>query len=192
MELQEVFELSFAILGSLGGGGAIIFGFSGWLGKVWANRLMEKEKAGYAQEIESLRSRLTRDAESYKIKLKKSEFLFQKEFEAASEFVALKQRFSPAYSYPDMEWYDACNEIAGDFDKIEVALISYLSKHGAVLKPGAKELLGLSIGISGKNKFEIIFPDVPDHVNKAADELYDNILKIEEILLQQVYSQSSA
>ena len=34
MELREVLELSGVILGSLGSGAAIIFGFSSWLGKV--------------------------------------------------------------------------------------------------------------------------------------------------------------
>jgi hypothetical protein len=190
-ELKDLLELSGVILGSLGGGAAIIFGFSNWLGKVWANRLMTKEKAEYAQELESLRNRLTQDTESYKIKLKKSEFLFQKEFEAASEFVALKQSFLPTYNQPNMDWYDACDEIAQDFYKIEMALNSYLSKHGAVLKSEVKDLLSLSISIAGENKFEIANPDVPENANKAADELYENLREVEKSLLEQVHSQSS-
>ena len=191
MELKEVLELSGVILGSLGGAAAIIFGFSSWLGKVWANRLMTKEKAEYAQELESLRNRLTQDTESYKIKLKKSEFLFQKEYEAVSEFVALKRSFMPTYSHPNMDWYEACDEIAHDFHKIEIALGSYLSKHGAVLKPEVKELLSYSIGVAGENKFEITSPEVPRNANKAADELYEKLGKAEESLLEQVHSQSS-
>ncbi|MEA3404506.1 MAG: hypothetical protein U9R28_02065 [Pseudomonadota bacterium] len=191
MQLQEIIELSGVILGSLGGGAAIVFGFSSWLGKVWANRLMDKEKAQHSQELESLRSRLTQDTESYKIKLKKSEFLFQKEFEAASEFVALKRSFLPTYSHPDMDWYEACDQMAHDLHKIEMTLGAYLSKHGAVLKSEVKELLSLSIGIAGENGFEITDPDVPSHVNKAVDELYKNLEKAEESLLQQVHSQSS-
>lgn len=191
MQLQEALELSGVILGSLGGGAAIIFGFSSWLGKVWANRLMEKEKAAHAQELESLRSRLTQDTESYKIKLKKSEFLFQKEFEAASEFVALKRSFLPTYSHPDMDWYEACDEIAHDFHKIETALGAYLSKHGAVLKSEVKELLSHSIVIAGEHKFEITNPDVPRHANKAANDLYNKLEEAEKSLMLQVHSQSS-
>jgi hypothetical protein len=97
MELSEMFKLVGAILVSLGGGAAIIFGFSNWLGKVWANRLMEKEKATHARELESLRNQLTQDTESYKVKLKKSEFIFQKEYEAVSEFVLLKRSFLPTF-----------------------------------------------------------------------------------------------
>jgi len=153
MELKEILELSGVILGSLGGGAAIIFGFSSWLGKVWANRLMTKEKAEYAQELESLRNRLTQETESYKIKLKKSEFIFEKEYEATLEFVALKRNFLPTYSHPDMDWYEACDDIAHDFHKIETALGTFLSKHGAVLSSEVKDLLSHSIGVAGENKF---------------------------------------
>jgi len=191
MELNDLLELSGVVLGSLGGAAAIIFGFSSWLGKVWANRLMTKEKAEYAQELESLRNRLTQDTESYKIKLKKSEFLFQKEYEAASEFVALKRSFLPTYLHPDMDWYEACDEIAHDFHKIEIALGAYLSKHGAVLKQEVKDLLSHSIGMAGESKFEITSPEVPSNANKAADGLYKNLEEVENKLLKQVHSQSS-
>lgn len=191
MALKDILELSGVILASLGGGAAIVFGFSSWLGKVWANRLMTKEKAEYAQELESLRSRLTQDTESYKIKLKKSEFIFQKEYEAASEFVALKRSFLPTYSHPDMDWYEACDEIAHDFHKIENALGAYLSKHGAVLKPVVKELLSHAIGVAGENKFEITSPEVPSAANEVANELYEKLERAETCLLEQVHSQSS-
>jgi len=191
MEFKEILELSGVILGSLGGGAAIIFGFSSWLGKVWANRLMAKEKTEHAQELESLRSRLTQDTERYKIKLKKSEFLFQKEFEAASEFVALKRSFLPNYSHPNMDWYEACDAIAHDLHKIEIALGNYLSKHGAVLKSDVKELLSQSIGIAGENGFEITTQDVPKEANTAVDEIFKKLEKIEENILQLVHSQSS-
>jgi hypothetical protein len=194
METQELLELSGVILGSLGGGAAIIFGFSSWLGKVWANRLMTKEKAEYAQELESLRNRLTQDTESYKIKLKKSEFLFQKEYEAASEFVALKWSFLPTYSHPGMDWHEACDEIAHNFHKIEKSLGAYVSKHGAVLKHEVQNHIGNAIGLAGENKFEVTSPEVPDVANKAASDIFGEdgeLDKAEKLLLNQVHSQSS-
>lgn len=191
MELKELLEIAGMILGSLGGGAAIIFGFSSWLGKVWANRLMEKEKAEHTRELESLRNRLTQDTESYKVKLKKSEFIFEKEYEAASEFVSLKRSFVPTYSHPNMDWYEACDEIAHNFHRIETALGSYLSKHGAVLTKETKDLLSYSIGIAGENKFDITSPDVPKEANTAADNLFKKLDEAEECLLNQVHSQSS-
>ena len=191
MKLKEVLELAGATLASLGGGAAIIFGFSNWLGKVWANRIMTKEKAEYAKELESLRNRLTHDIESYKIKLKKSEFIFQKEFEAASEFVAMLRSFLPSYRHPDMCWNEACDEIAQDFEKIETALGAYLSKHGAVLQDEIKEIIGCCIGIAGENQFKVTSLGVTGEANKAADKLYKKLQVAEKYLLKQVHSQSS-
>jgi len=71
-------EIVLSVLGALGGGAVIIGGFAHWLGNLWAKRLIQGEKA-----------KLDTELESYKVKLKKSEFIFQKEFEAASELVEL-------------------------------------------------------------------------------------------------------
>jgi len=194
MSAHELFELSGAVLASLGGGAAIIFGFSSWLGKVWANRLMTKEKAEYAQELESLRNRLTQDTESYKIKLKKSEFVFQKEYEATSEFIALKWSFLPTYSHPDMDWYEACDEIAHNFEKIEKSLTAFISKHGAILKQDVRDHIGNAICLAGEHKFQITNLEVPRSANSAADKIFNEGGELEEsekLLLNQVHSQSS-
>ncbi|MFT7006761.1 MAG: hypothetical protein ACJAXJ_001269 [Colwellia sp.] len=191
MEFKDVLELSGVILGTLGGGAVIVFGFSSWLGKVWAYRLMEKEKADHARELESFRSKLMLDTESHKVKLKKSEFIFQKEYEAASEFVSLKRSFLPTYSHPNMEWYDVCDKIAQDFHKIESAVGSFISNHGAVLNKEVKDLLSYSIGIAGENKFDITRQEVPRTANDAADKLFENLERAEKCMIEQVHSQSS-
>lgn len=41
---MQWFELSGAILFSIGTAGAILFALSSWLGKVWANRILEQER----------------------------------------------------------------------------------------------------------------------------------------------------
>ncbi|WP_077341740.1 hypothetical protein [Pseudocolwellia agarivorans] len=51
----EVFEIAQAVLLSIGGGSLIIAVFSTWLGKVWANRILETDRNKYAQEMESIR-----------------------------------------------------------------------------------------------------------------------------------------
>ncbi len=92
---------------------------------------------------------------------------------------------------PDMGWGEACDEIVRCFPGIEIALGAYLSKHGAVLKPEVKGLLGSSIGIAGEYKFESSNSGISSHANLAAAELYKKLDEAEESLLQQVYSQSS-
>lgn len=63
MQLKEVIEIAAAVVASLGGGGAIVMALSSWLGKVWANRILEAEKAAHQKEIESYKSELQKELE---------------------------------------------------------------------------------------------------------------------------------
>ncbi len=45
MELQKLFSIISAILASLGGGALIVFALSKWLGGIWAERIINNEKA---------------------------------------------------------------------------------------------------------------------------------------------------
>lgn len=188
---KEIFEIAGLVVGSLGGGAAIVFGFSNFLGKVWANRLMTKEKAEYARELASLRNDLVQETESYKLKLKKSELIFEKEFEAASRFVALRRSFMPTYSHPEKDWSEACDEIAQNFEKIAEELNAYLAEFGAVLQDDAKDIISKCKTIAAINKFEADSTSVSMKANMAADELYDKLEDAEKALLEQVHSQST-
>lgn len=66
MEIKEVFEIAGAILASLGGGSAIVLGLSSWLGKVWANRILENEKAEHSKDLEQYKRELTEELEKIK------------------------------------------------------------------------------------------------------------------------------
>jgi hypothetical protein len=57
--MKEIFKIVSAVLISIGGGGAIVFALSSWLGKVWANRILEKEKKEHQLEIENYKSQLS-------------------------------------------------------------------------------------------------------------------------------------
>lgn len=58
MTLEDVAKIVFALLASVGGGGAIVLGLSGYLGKIWANRLMAREQAEHNHALETLRADL--------------------------------------------------------------------------------------------------------------------------------------
>lgn len=55
---MPVWEIVAAIIASFGGAGAIILALSAWLGKVWANRIMQGDKAKHDRELEELRAEL--------------------------------------------------------------------------------------------------------------------------------------
>ena len=63
MSVTDVFKISAAILGSVSGAAAIIFGLSSWLGKVWANRILEKDKLKYTSELEKIKAKLQTESQ---------------------------------------------------------------------------------------------------------------------------------
>lgn len=191
MEVKDVLMVSGALIVSLGGGFGVVLSLSSWLGKVWANRLMARDTATHAQELATSKKNLEEDIESYKIRLKKSEFIFQKEFEAASEFVGMLRNFEPLRSRPQMDLNDACDDIAQNLGEIEEKLKTFLTKHGAVLQKETKEAICTCIGIAGEHKFMNASPDVPCEANEAACNLYQRLYEVEECLLKQVHSQAS-
>src|SRR5262245_5066555 len=63
MTASDVLSIAATVVGALGGGAAIVFALSSWLGKVWANRLMEADKARHVRDLKGLESELSRAAE---------------------------------------------------------------------------------------------------------------------------------
>ena len=57
-DVPAVIATAATILAGLGGGGAIVAGLSNWLGRVWAERMMGKERAKHDQELAKLRADL--------------------------------------------------------------------------------------------------------------------------------------
>jgi cell division protein FtsB len=56
MNWEKIYKLSAAILTSIGSASLIIFALSSWLGKVWANRILEQEKKEHSKDIEQYKS----------------------------------------------------------------------------------------------------------------------------------------
>jgi hypothetical protein len=54
----EVFQVAATVLVALGGGGAIIAGMSSWLGKLWADRLLERERVTNEGVLEAYKREL--------------------------------------------------------------------------------------------------------------------------------------
>src|SRR5208283_75917 len=106
-----------------------------------ANRTIEGRKAELNQELERIKAELSRETETHKLKLKKLELIFNKELDAASEFMKTHREIRPSYSHPDMDWDDASMDVLQRLDKIEIDLISFLVKYGAVITKSAREQL---------------------------------------------------
>jgi len=54
----EVLKVATTIIAAVGVSGGIIATFASWLGRVWANNLMEKDRHRHSEELENLRANL--------------------------------------------------------------------------------------------------------------------------------------
>lgn len=106
MDIEVVFQLAAAVLVSVGGGGVIVLGLSGWLGKVWAERLMARETQNHRVELEKLRAELQtaadRHAQNYRHKIE----LYK---EVANPLIELivKAQHNGSLSKDDLQNFDA-------------------------------------------------------------------------------------
>jgi hypothetical protein len=180
MTFTDAAKLAGALIVSLGGAGAIILGLSNWIGGLLANRYVERVKGEIAKELED-----------FKTRLKKSEFVFQKQYEAASSFVALKSDILPTHRFPEMEWTDACENIAEKFDKVERQLRTFVSVHGAVLSSEALKRIESAEARAGEGKFEVHGDEVSREGTELADEMWDDLKAVEELLLKEVRTQAA-
>jgi hypothetical protein len=64
-EASAVLTASANVLTLLGGFAVVVGGLSAWLGKVWANRISQRENAALTAELETLRVKLNQLAEEH-------------------------------------------------------------------------------------------------------------------------------
>ncbi|EJC1211840.1 hypothetical protein [Vibrio parahaemolyticus] len=187
MDIQSVTTTALAILGSIGGGGAIIMAFSSYFGKLWANKMMEKDKNQYARDLEKLKSEMMADLEQHKVALKKSEIIFQKTLDSANEFSFIFHKLIPERTCLSMDYSDVCNFIALKFEDIEKDLSVFLNLNSVILPTEVRKLLEHSQNIASEGKL-IVTP--PDDLNaesyQLADELYTKLKNANELLIKEI------
>ena len=152
--------------------------FFKWIGKIFTDWGLEREKRRSQQQVES-----------HKAELKKSEFLYPKEVEAAEEFIALHSDLRPRYRFPEMEWEDACEEFALDFEEVEERLEQYKVDYGAVLPPGTFDRLSRAITNASLGQIEVEGDDVSSEGINLAGEAMDELKEIEKEIRKAVRPQ---
>lgn len=71
MTVANAFEIALAIIVSIGGASLVIIGLSGWLGKIWANRLMQADIAKHNKDLEEHKATLARIESEHGIRFSK-------------------------------------------------------------------------------------------------------------------------
>lgn len=88
MNWQTVLEIVAAAIASVGGAGAIVWALSSFFGKMWANKLLEKQKAEYQKDIEQYKSALSRELENVKATNEKLTYVSKVQYDI--EITAIK------------------------------------------------------------------------------------------------------
>ena len=191
MESVSVWNIALAIIAACGGGGVIILGLSGVIGKIWTNHLMQNDVHRHNREIEALKSSLQNETEGYRARLRKSDLVFEKEFQAANSLSFLIASLEVGYYDPWME--DALPlyyYMSGHRDAVGKSIGLYLSKNASVLPDDVRGWL--TEARMWCVRAEDV--DVPGGVDpmEAAEECYKLLKKSEDMMIKVVRDQSSA
>lgn len=176
---RQVIEFIFSVVVALAAFGGVIAFFANWFGNFWATRIAQKAKAELDKEIES-----------HKFRLKKSDFIFQKEYEAASELSALFRGILPNHPYPDMDWYEACDHMALNFDDTEKKFSDFLMRHGAILPDAVTNLISSVTAISGNEKHRVSPLNIPSQANEYANEIYKKLREADVLMRNKIFEQT--
>jgi hypothetical protein len=110
MNAAEIWKVAAAVIASIGGGGAIVLGLSGYLGKIWADRGLEKQKQEYAQLNIAFTHQLELASKQVQMELDRLGHLHklraESEFQKLGELWKSIARLRFAYSALPTEGYD--------------------------------------------------------------------------------------
>lgn len=176
-----------SLVGEIGIAFGILYGLSAWLGKIWADRLMAKEKFAHDQELEKLRkileTKIKEMEHSHQISQNTYQNLFEKKIEIYQLLIKEKVEYrrvlneDPRYKYegnPKSFYYKTFN----NFKNIIAENKLYVSDELA-------------------EKYDVLYAKILPNMNKLAkDEFYDDIYGessslVNDSIYDEIYSETS-
>lgn len=170
---------------AIGGVAVVAGGVSAWVSNYLSSRWLQRHKGLLDRELETHRATLAKEAEAHKLTLKRQELMFARELEAADAFMGVWRKIWPQYSRPDMDWHEACEDVAEQLGTIEVLLEDYLEHHSAAISAGVREAIEDARSEAGSEKFFDNAPgnEPPKSAIAAADRLLDALRDVRDKIL---------
>ena len=176
-------------------GNALVLAVLGFVGRSLFKATIDRDlerfkitlKAEHDHALEAIKYEASQQIESYKVRLKKSEFLFERQFQAATAMMNLFNAFSPRRSNPMMDWSDAMEEVVAGAGKTELALRRFRDEHGVALIEADREALGEAIAKAN----DILMEDYNGEPDDIAAELHRMLEGLAHGLIDRIQSQSS-
>lgn len=142
---------------------------------------------------ESIGTAYKKQLEEHKFLLKNSEKVFQYKLDASKSLYKVLHEITPKKSNPDMDFYEACEEIASSFLSHENALDDFLCEYQATLSPEILQRVHAAVAACSDGRFEFYFDSSVDDIVCSsygiakAELLYKVISEAVEILRAEVY-----
>ena len=137
---------------------------------------------------ESIASVYKKQLEDHKFLLKNSEIVFKYKLDASKKLYEVLHSILPKRSHPDMDWDEACEEIASSFSRHENALDDFLCEYQATLSKEILTRVKNAISACSDGQFEFYWDATINHAlptNNAKDnanELYNALNEAVELL----------
>ena len=170
------------ILAILGAAGFTAFGGS-FLIKLLVGKGIESAiKLNFDKHLENFKSELTKEIERLRSSLKNSETIFSAQLSALTELRKMSRSMLPRKSRPDMDFYEACWDVATAFSKHADNLDEFLYKHEPVLPTEILKLVEKAAVLANEGSFEFYLsennePIVTEKGVEMAEELYELVRK---------------
>lgn len=151
--------------------------------KLFTDRLIEKFKAANSAQLEKLKSELTIEIEGVKSKLKNSELIFSQRLIAAAEFSKIIRSILPTYTFPNMDWSDACDHAAYGLDDFSGKIRKFIMEYKYVLPESVYSIVEIAAGKASELSHEIT-EEISPELNTAVGMLLNELFDAEAILLK--------
>lgn len=139
IDWNEVVSTGLKALAALGGVGVVAAAVAKLVTDHASKKWLQEHKGKLDEALETHRASLARETETHKLTLKRQELLFARELEAADAFMAVWRKLWPQYSRPEMDWHDACEDVALRLGSIEEILEDYLEGHSVAISSAVRE-----------------------------------------------------
>jgi hypothetical protein len=146
---------------------------------------------------ESISSVYKKQLEDHKFLLKNSEIVFKYKLDSSKSLYTILHSILPKKSYPDMDWDEACEEIASSFSKHEKALDKFLCDYQSTLSSQVLTRVKKAISACSDGQFEFYWDSsISDAVctgtaRENANELYKALSEAVELIRKEVHEMIS-
>lgn len=117
--------------------GGVFFSFKTFL----AEAIKKTIDNHYQSKYEEFKNKIDKDMEIHRSHIRLYEFIYPKKLSALDELYELRENVLPERRTPDMEWEDACEEIAHSFGSFGKKVKSLIIKYGSILPDHIVDLL---------------------------------------------------